>query len=197
VTRLGVFGGTFDPVHNGHIAAALDAGHALELDSVVMIPAGEPWQKAGTVEAPAAERLAMVETAVAGIDGLEVSDVEIRRSGPSYTVETLELLSAPDRELFLLLGTDALRTLHTWHRAESLWDLATVVAFERSTDADVGTGVPQNLAGRVETVDVARLDISSHGIRERLAAGRPVGGLLPPAVVRQIAQRHLYTARDG
>lgn len=196
-SRVGVLGGTFDPVHNGHIAAALDARYALGLDTVVMVPAGAPWQKAETVQASAADRLAMVEAAVADVDGLGVSDVEVRRPGPSYTVDTLEELAAPDRELFLLLGTDTASNIHTWHRSDDLWDLATLVVFERSIDGARDSAVPPALVDRVATVDVARLDISSSGIRERLAGGRPVGGLLPPAVVRHIAERHLYTARNG
>ncbi|MCZ7530549.1 MAG: nicotinate-nucleotide adenylyltransferase [Acidimicrobiia bacterium] len=190
--RLGIFGGTFDPVHNGHLAAASEARAALELDTVLLLPAGEPWQKTGVVDAPAADRLALVEVAVSGIAGLEASDIEVVRRGPSYTVDTLEQLTQPERALTLLVGADVARGLSSWHRSDDLWDLATIAVFDRGE-----TGVPPKLKHRVETVAVPRLEISSSDVRERLLSGRPVDGLVPAAVVREIRERHLYTARNG
>src|SRR3954452_23272754 len=116
--RLGVFGGTFDPVHNGHLVAATGARHALRLDRVLMVPAGDPWQKRDQDLAPAEDRLAMLRAAVDGVEGLEVDLVELERSGPSYTADTIEDLrrAHPDDELFLILGADAAADLDTSDR---------------------------------------------------------------------------------
>ena len=118
--RIGVFGGTFDPVHVGHIVGAVEARRALTLDRVMLVPAGDPWQKRGSVAAPAADRLAMVRAAVEGIDGLEVSAVEVERDGPSYTYQTLEALSGPGRRLHLIVGADVTATLRSWVGIERL-----------------------------------------------------------------------------
>src|SRR5437868_10273495 len=120
MVRLGVFGGTFDPVHNGHLAAAVNARRALALDRVLVVPAREPWQKHGRELAPADARLAMLEAAMAGIDGVEVSRLELDRPGPTYTADTLEELHAhqPADDLFLIVGADAASDLATWDRPD-------------------------------------------------------------------------------
>lgn len=188
--RIGVLGGTFDPVHVAHVVAAVDVRAALELDRVLLIVAGDPWQKRGRVVASAADRLALVEAAVEGVDGLEASAVEIERNAPSVTADTLEGLAAPDRELFLVLGSDAVANMPTWRRLEDTRHLATVVVVERAGDRDA---TPPGPGWRVERVRIPRLEISSTDVRDRLAGGRPVDGLVPPSVIRTIEARGLYT----
>jgi nicotinate-nucleotide adenylyltransferase len=190
IERVGVFGGTFDPVHVGHVVAAVDTRAALKLDRVLMVVAGDPWQKRGDVVAGAADRLALAAAAVEDVDGVEASAVEIDRGEPSITYDTLVELTAPGRELFLVLGADACRNMPTWRKLEETRDLATLVVVERSGDAHAEAPSP---AWRVERVMIPRLDISSSDIRARLATGRPIDGLVPPPVVRAIAARGLYT----
>jgi nicotinate-nucleotide adenylyltransferase len=190
--RIGVLGGTFDPVHVGHVVAAAEARAALRLDRVLFVVAGDPWQKRGQVVAPAADRLALVEAAVNGIDGLEASPIEVERPGPSVTADTLEALFEPGCELFLLLGADAVANMGTWKRLDDTRDLTTVVVVERAGDVHAE---PPGGGWRFERLSIPRLDISSTDLRTRLADGRPVDGLMPPAVVRSIRERGLYT--DG
>lgn len=188
--RIGVFGGTFDPVHVAHIAAAVEVLSALALDRVLLVVAGDPWQKRGSVVASAADRLALVEAAVAGVEGLEACAVEIEHRGPSVTAATLEALAARGRELFLVLGADAVSNMSTWRRLEDTRALATVVVVERAGER---RAMPPGEGWRVEHVTIPRLDISSRELRARLAAGRPIDGLVPAAVVRRIRERGLYT----
>ncbi|MFM8303025.1 MAG: nicotinate-nucleotide adenylyltransferase [Actinomycetota bacterium] len=188
--RIGVFGGTFDPVHHGHVAAAAEVRHALDLDRVLFVVAGDPWQKRGRVVASAQDRLALARAAAEGVAGLEASAVEVDRNGPSVTADTLEALTAPDRELFLVLGADAVANMGTWRRLDDTRALATVVVVERAGDLDVH---PPGAGWRVAHVRVPRLDISSTDLRARLAAGRPVDGLVPPAVIAEMRSRRLYT----
>jgi nicotinate-nucleotide adenylyltransferase len=139
--RLGVFGGTFDPPHVGHLVVAVNVRHALGLDRVLLVVANDPWQKtSGRDVSAAADRLAMVEAAVGDVDGLEASAVEIERGGVSYTADTLAALRAddPDAELFLVVGTDAARGLTTWDRVDAVRDMATLVVVTRP-DGDEAT----------------------------------------------------------
>jgi nicotinate-nucleotide adenylyltransferase len=190
MTRIGVFGGTFDPVHVGHVVVAVDTRAALGLDRVLLVVAGDPWQKRGRVVASAEDRLLLVEAAVEGIEGVEASAVEIEREGASVTADTLEALSGPDRELFLVLGADAVANMSTWRRLDETRDLATVVVVERQGDVHA---TPPGDGWRVERVSIPRLDVSSTDVRDRIAAGRPIDGLVPPAVVRVMAARGIYT----
>jgi nicotinate-nucleotide adenylyltransferase len=187
--RLGVFGGTFDPVHTGHVVVAAEVRAVLALDRVLLVPAGDPWQKRGRVVASAADRLALVECAVADVDGVEASAVEVERTGASVTADTLEVLAAPDRELFLVLGADTVANMGTWRRLDETRHLATVVVVEREGER----AVPPGDGWTVEHVRIPRLDISSTDLRARLADGRPVDGLVPGPVVREIRARGLYT----
>jgi len=188
--RLGVFGGTFDPVHAGHVVVATETRAQLGLDRVLLVVAGDPWQKRGRVIASAADRLALVATAVDELDGIEASAVEIERSAPSVTADTLEALTAPGRELFLVLGADAVANMGTWRRLDETRHLATVVVVERAGDAH---SEPPGAGWRVERVAIPRLDISSTDLRQRLGEGRPIDGLVPPDVVRRIHEQGLYT----
>lgn len=191
-SRIGVLGGTFDPIHNGHLAAAVNARHGARLDRVLLVVANQPWQKAGLRPiTPAVDRHALVEAAVAGVEGLEVSAIEIERGGQSYTADTLaELAQAhPGSALFLIVGADVAAALHTWERVEEVAALATLVVVNRP-----GAALPGPLPGwdQVVTVEVPALDISSTDLRSRAADGRPLDFLVPPAAIRCIRRRGLY-----
>jgi nicotinate-nucleotide adenylyltransferase len=188
--RIGVFGGTFDPVHNGHLVAAVETRAALDLDRVLLVVAGDPWQKRDRVVASAADRLAMVEAAVTEIEAVETSTLEIEREAPSVTADTLEALAVPGRELFLILGTDAVANMPTWRRLEDTRHLATLAIVERGGVRGVD---PPSDGWRVEHVRIPQLEIASTDLRDRLASGRPIDGLVPPAAVRVIRERGLYT----
>jgi nicotinate-nucleotide adenylyltransferase len=190
VERLGVLGGTFDPVHIAHIVVAVETRSALDLDRVLLVVAGDPWQKRGKVVASARDRLMLVEAAVADVDGVEASSIEVERDAASVTADTLEALTAPDRELFLVLGADAVANMSTWRRLDETRDLATIVVVERLADA---YAEPPGGGWKVERVAIPRLDVSSTDLRNRLATGRPIDGMVPPAVVRTIDAHGLYT----
>jgi nicotinate-nucleotide adenylyltransferase len=189
--RIGVLGGTFDPVHVAHLVAAADARHALALDRVLLVVANVPWQKAGRRPiTPAEDRYAMVAAALEDIEGLEASRLEIDRGGPSYTVDTLQQLRAedPGAELFLIVGGDVVRELATWDRAADLADLAELVVVDRPGEA----WVDPPAAFRTHRVDIPGLEISGTEIRRRVATGYPIDFLVPPGAVRVIRERGLY-----
>ncbi len=189
--RVGVFGGTFDPVHVGHVVAAVWARAALALDRVLVVVANEPWQKSGRAVTPAEDRLAMVAAAVEGRDGLEASRIEIDRGGPSYTAETLQAVAAPAggrSELFLIVGADVASELRTWERPEVVRRLATVAVVDRPGAGDVALGP----GWRVEHVEIPLLAVSGSALRERAEAGLPLDGLVPDAAIRVIRERGLY-----
>jgi nicotinate-nucleotide adenylyltransferase len=189
--RLGIFGGTFDPPHIGHLVSAVNVRHELALDRVLLVVNNVPWQKVGQrTISPAEDRLAMVEAAVADVDGLEASRVEIEAGGMSYTADTLGTLLAeePGRQLFVILGEDAAAGLHTWERSNEVRDLATIVVVERPGAKDVAP-----LPGwRWERVEVPRVEVSSTDLRERVRDGRPLDYLVPNEVVACIRSRGLY-----
>jgi nicotinate-nucleotide adenylyltransferase len=187
--RLGLFGGTFDPVHVGHVAAGVSARHALGLDRVLFVVANAPWQKQGRDIAGAEDRFDLVAAALDGIEGLEASRMEIDRGGLTFTADTAAALldQHPGTELFLIVGTDVADDLHTWERADELRQAVTLAVVTRP-GADV---VP--LPGwRFEAVEMPRLDLSSTELRRWVAEGRPVDGLIPPAAVRLLRERALY-----
>lgn len=188
---LGILGGTFDPPHIGHIAAAVEVRSALHLDRVLLMVANDPWQKTGTRPlSEASDRLAMVSAAVRGIEGIEASDLEIDRGGVTYSIDTLQFLraTAPDQQLFLIVGSDAASNLHTWHRYEELHDLATLVIVDRDGDNDAE---PPSGWSAVR-VSIPRLDISSSELRDRVRSGRPLAPFLEAAVISEIRARGLY-----
>jgi nicotinate-nucleotide adenylyltransferase len=191
--RIGVLGGTFDPVHTGHIVAAVEARHRARLDTVLLVVANLPWQKTGTRQVtPAEHRYALVEAAVDGVDGIEASRLEIDRGGESYTADTIEQLVAaePDAEPFVIVGTDVAAQLHTWVRIDELRRRAGLVVVTRQgTEGGVGLAT---WAHGVELVEIPDLAISGTDIRARVAEGRPIDGLVPPAAVRLIRERGLY-----
>jgi nicotinate-nucleotide adenylyltransferase len=185
--RIGVLGGTFDPIHIAHLVAAVAARHTLRLDRVLLVVAGDPWQKEGTVGAPAEDRLAMAQAAVEGLDGIEVSAIEVERPGPTYTIDTVRALHGADRELFLIVGADVAARLDTWHRADEVRTAATLVVVTRD-----GNGVPAAVPN-ARGVAIPRLDVASHDLRARVARGEPIDVLVPPGAVRVIRERRLYT----
>lgn len=190
--RIGVFGGTFDPPHNGHLVVAAGALHALELDVVLLVVANRPWQKEGVRSvSDASDRLAMTVALCEGVEGVVPSTVELDRGGPSYTADTLAALEGRDRELFLVLGRDAAAGLPTWERVEEVRGRCVPVLVDRP-----GVPAPPLPGGwDWQVVDVPRLDISSSDLRMRAARGWPLHGLVPPAVAAEVARRGLY--RDG
>ena len=190
--RIGVFGGTFDPPHIGHLITAIDVRAALDLDVMLMVVANEPWQKAARRVTPAATRLEMVRAAVHGEPGVDASDLEIRRGGPSYTVDTLTELrrDEPDADLFLLLGSDAAAGLDSWQRVEELPALCTIVVVERP---GASTELPEGFD--VCHVTVPRLEVSSTELRERAANGRSLRYLVPDGVISLIREGDLYGDR--
>jgi nicotinate-nucleotide adenylyltransferase len=189
--RLGVFGGTFDPPHVGHLVTAVNVRYELALDRVLLVVNDQPWQKIGTRDiTPAEDRYAMVAAAVGTVDGLEASRIEIDRGGMSYTADTLDTLLAerPDRELFVILGSDAAVGLPTWERAEEVRKLATIVVVDRP-----GAHEGEPPAGwSWHRVVVPRLEVSSTDLRARVADGRPLDYLLTAEVMATIAERGLY-----
>ena len=188
---IGVFGGTFDPPHVGHLVAAVNVRHALDLDRVLLVVANVPWQKVGEREiTPAEDRLAMVEAAAQGVAGIEASRIEIDRGGSSYTADTLAALrdQYDDPELFLIVGSDAAGGLTTWERVDEVRDGCTVVVVDRP-----GAEGEQPPAGwRWLRVEVPRLEVSSTDLRARVTDGRPLDYLLPPGVIECIRSRGLY-----
>lgn len=189
--RIGIFGGTFDPPHVGHLVAAADAREVLDLDVVRLVVANAPWQKMGERRiSPAADRLAMVVAAVADEPGLEASDLEIRRGGLSYTADTLAALrdAEPDAELYLILGNDAAAGFATWERHDEVARLAELVVVDRP-----GTPTPIDDGFTWTRVDIPELEISSTELRQRAAEGRSIRYLTPDAVVTCIAERALYS----
>lgn len=187
--RIGVYGGTFDPIHIAHIVVATEVRHVLGLDEVLLVPAGDPWQKRGLVEASKDHRARMCELATEGIAGVHVSRVEVEREGASVTADTLAALSAPDRELFLVLGADAVANMPTWRGLEETRTLATIAAVERAGEHAVAPGPGWSITH----VAVPRLDVASSAIRERCRAGAPIDGLVPAPVVQFIRDHDLYT----
>lgn len=189
--RIGVFGGTFDPPHVGHLVVAVNVRHALALDRLLLVVANDPWQKSGSrAVSSAADRLAMVEAAVGDVEGLEASALEIERGGTSYTADTLAALRAetPDRELFLVLGSDAAHGLPSWERAEEVRAVAKIVVVTRP-GSEEGEPPP---GWRWQRVEVPRLEVSSTDLRERFVDGRPLDYLLTEPVIECIASRRLY-----
>lgn len=193
IRRLGLFGGTFDPPHVGHLVTAVNVRYELDLDVVVLMVANVPWQKAGSRPiTPALDRLAMVEAAVADVDGLEAGRLEIDLGGPSYTAVTLAALAEhhPGAELFTIVGDDAAAGLATWDRWQEVVERSRMVVVDRPGEAVELD--PQLAWIRIE---VPRLEVSSTDLRARFSDGRPLDYLVTDEVLDVIAARRLY--RDG
>jgi nicotinate-nucleotide adenylyltransferase len=190
-SRIGVFGGTFDPPHNAHLALARAALAALRLDELRWIPAGQPWQKARTIT-PAAHREAMVRAAIAAEPRFVLDRIEIERAGPSYTLDTVQALHAarPQAQLFLVIGADQYAGLHTWRDWQVLLGLVTLAVANRPGAVPPVNAEVLRFPHRV--LPLPMLDISATDIRARAARGLPVDALVPAEVARYIDSHALY-----
>ena len=196
--RIGVVGGTFDPVHHGHLVAAEEVRACLDLDRVLFVPAGQPPHKRRAVT-PAADRVAMLAAAIADNPAFAISRVEVDRPGPSYSVDTLARLRAelgPEDELYFVVGMDMLADLPHWHQPERLADLARLVAVTRPGfppfDLARLEGIVPNAGAAIRIVPVPELRISATDLRRRVATGRPIRYQVPAAVEAYIRERGLY-----
>ena len=188
--RLGIMGGTFDPIHHGHLVAASEVAAEFELDEVVFVPTGQPWQKSDRQVSPAEHRYLMTVVATASNPRFTVSRVDIDRPGNTYTVDTLRDIRArrPDSELFFITGADALGQILTWKDVEELWDLAHFVGVTRPGYALADLGLEDDIS----LMEIPAMAISSTDCRDRVARGRPVWYLVPDGVVQYINKHHLY-----
>jgi nicotinate-nucleotide adenylyltransferase len=193
-------GGTFDPIHHGHLVAASEVQSRFNLDEVVFVPTGEPWQKAGRKVSQREDRYLMTTIATASNPRFSVSRVDIERPGPTYTVDTLRDIRAargPEVDLFFITGADALSKILTWKGAEELFDLAHFVGVSRpgvKLGADDIAHLPE---GKVTLLEVPALSISSTACRERVAQRLPIWYLVPDGIVQYIAKRGLYRNGDN
>ena len=197
--RIGIYGGTFSPVHNGHVAAAKAFMEQMWLDVLYVIPTGVTPHKQMDGEVTAAQRLAMCELAFADVEGVIVSDMEIKREGKSFTVDTLRALSGEDRRLFLLLGTDMMLTLDQWRAPDRIFELCYPVYIRRESDKALDEEIVQKIAqynqkyGKVVRRIVAEpIEVSSTEVRERIRSGKSIDALVPAPVAAYIKENGLY-----
>ncbi len=188
--RIGVMGGTFDPIHNGHLVAASEAADALNLDEVIFVPTGQPWHK--KVVSTAEHRYLMTVIATAANPRFSVSRVDIDRPGTTYTVDTLREIAAqhPDADLFFISGADAIAQILAWKQIDEIWGLAHFVAVTRPGH---NLELPAAPEGTISMLEVPALAISSTDVRHRAEAGKPIWYLVPDGVVQYIAKHNLYT----
>ena len=184
-------GGTFDPVHHGHLVAASEVASLFELDEVVFVPTGEPWQKTDRRVSAAEDRYLMTVIATASNPRFTVSRADIDRDGPTYTIDTLTEMheTYPDAELFFITGADALEQILSWHKVDEMFEYAHFIGVTRPGYHLDGEHLP---GGSVTLVEVPAMAISSTGCRDRVAAGEPVWYLVPDGVVQYISKRGLY-----
>ncbi len=205
MTRIGIFGGSFDPVHLAHLVLADRCREACDLDEVRFVPAADPPHKATGSLAPGEQRAEMLEFATAGLPEFVVDRRELRRDGKSYTVDTLAEFAAeePGAELFFLMGADSLRDLPTWREPERILELATVVAVNRGEQPDpdldpIRTQLSEAATDRIRIVEIPAFEISSTDVRERVARDASIRFVVPRAVEAYIAERGLYVpSRDA
>ncbi|MDP1692237.1 MAG: nicotinate-nucleotide adenylyltransferase [Burkholderiaceae bacterium] len=191
VRRIGLLGGTFDPVHNAHVALACVALDTLALDQLRWVPAGEPWQKTRRITS-GADRIAMLDLAIAGEPRFVLERCEIDRMGPSYTFDTVRNLQQrePNAQWFLIVGRDQFANLHTWHRWKELLSLVTLAVAARPGAAQPADAQVQGRAYQV--LPLPTMEVSASTIRERLSRGEGIDNLVPPGVARYIGQHALY-----
>ncbi|WP_293952479.1 nicotinate-nucleotide adenylyltransferase [uncultured Corynebacterium sp.] len=196
--KIGIMGGTFDPIHHGHLVAGSEVADRFNLDMVIFVPTGQPWQKADKVVSPAEDRYLMTVIATASNPRFHVSRVDIERGGDTYTVDTLADIREeyPESDLFFITGADALAQIVTWRDWEKMFDLAHFVGVTRpgyELDDDI---IPEVHKDRVSLVDIPAMAISSTDCRERAREGHPVWYLVPDGVVQYIAKRQMYRVQD-
>jgi nicotinate-nucleotide adenylyltransferase len=197
VRRIGVMGGTFDPIHHGHLVAASEVQAYFDLDEVIFVPTGQPWQKSDKKVSPAEDRYLMTVIATASNPRFSVSRVDIDRPGPTYTIDTLRDLSRlyPDAELFFITGADALAQILTWRDVDEMFILAQFVGCTRPGSEGLELPLDQLPMDRITLLEVPALAISSTECRARVAKGNPTWYLVPDGIVQYIAKRELYTNR--
>jgi len=190
--RIGVMGGTFDPIHHGHLVAASEVAQSFDLDEVVFVPTGQPWQKQKVSDSE--HRYLMTVIATASNPRFTTSRVDIDRDGPTYTIDTLRDLQAqrPGAELFFITGADAIAQILSWRDHDELWDLAHFVAVSRPGHVLDTAGLPSE---DVSQLEIPALSISSTDCRERVGRGHPVWYLVPDGVVQYIAKHDLYRSQ--
>ena len=194
--RIGVMGGTFDPIHHGHLVAASEVAQVFALDEVVFVPTGQPWQKEDRQVSPSEDRYLMTVIATASNPRFSVSRIDIDRGGATYTIDTLRDLRAErgdEAELFFITGADALEQIMSWQDVNELFKLAHFVGCTRPGHRLTGHGLPED---RVSLVEIPALAISSTNCRQRVAGGEPIWYLVPDGIVQYIAKRRLYRRRD-
>jgi nicotinate-nucleotide adenylyltransferase len=192
VRRVGIMGGTFDPIHHGHLVAASEVAARFDLDEVAFVPTGQPWQKADEKVSAAEDRYLMTVIATAANPQFTVSRVDIDRAGPTYTIDTLRDLRrqyGPEAELFFITGADALDKILSWKDVDEMFDLAHFIGVTRPGFILSDDHLPDH---SVSLVQVPAMAISSTDVRSRVSAGQPVWYLVPDGVVQYIAKRHLY-----
>jgi nicotinate-nucleotide adenylyltransferase len=194
--RIGVMGGTFDPIHHGHLVAASEVAQVFTLDEVVFVPTGQPWQKDDREVSPSEDRYLMTVIATASNPRFSVSRIDIDRGGPTYTIDTLRDLRVErgdEAELFFITGADALAQIMSWQDVNELFALAHFVGVTRPGHRLTGDGLPED---KVSLVEVPALAISSTDCRQRVASGEPIWYLVPDGIVQYIAKRRLYRRSD-
>ncbi|AKE39700.1 nicotinate-nucleotide adenylyltransferase [Corynebacterium camporealensis] len=192
--RIGIMGGTFDPIHNGHLVAASEVAHRFDLETVVFVPTGQPWHKEGKQVTEAEHRYLMTVVATASNPRFTVSRVDIDRQGPTYTIDTLRDIRNfyPDAELYFITGADSVASIMSWNSWEEMLEMAKFVGVTRpgyvlSTDM-----LPEEAQKEIELIEIPAMAISSTDCRARANAGEPVWYLVPDGVVQYIAKNNLY-----
>lgn len=199
--KVGVFGGTFDPIHLGHLAKGEEARVALGLDRVLFVPTGQPWLKARSDITPAHHRMAMVELAIASNPSFGMSEVEIKHRGPSYSVDTLEELKrqlGPETTLYLIVGADAMKDMPLWHEPHRIFGLGVLVAVSRPGSDGFDRLALERIRGRpndqVRLIEGVQMDISGTEIRRRVSEGRSISHMVPETVEAYIYEHGIYRA---
>lgn len=193
-SRIGIMGGTFDPIHHGHLVAASEVADRFDLDEVLFVPTGNPWQKADREITAAEDRYLMSVVATASNPRFSVSKVDIDRGGPTYTLDTLRDLREqfPDAKLFFITGADALSSIMSWRHWEEMFELAEFVGVTRPGYELTEEMFPEEIQRRVHLIEIPAMAISSTDCRKRAQEGRPVWYLVPDGVVQYIAKNRLY-----
>lgn len=199
MNKIGIMGGTFDPIHNGHLVAASEAAYRFDLDKVIFVPTGQPWQKADRDVTDAEHRYLMTMVATASNPRFTVSRVDIDRNGPTYTIDTLRDIRKfyPDAELYFITGADALSSIMSWRDWEDMLEMAHFVGVTRPGYPLTRDMVPEDQRDNIELIDIPAMAISSTDCRERARGGEPVWYLVPDGVVQYIAKNHLYSPNAG